>query len=126
MVEVEIEEQPIELAKLLKILDLVQSGGHAKLLIQDGYVWVNDNVCLQKRKKLFAGDRIQFDDTEFLLCASDDIVTHEPKQASAPAPAKPTAPKASSHTPAPAPKPKAKKKKSNRDAVTGRKPISFG
>ena len=49
---VELEEQPIELCNLLKLLDLVESGGQAKMLIADGYVALNGEICLQKRQKV--------------------------------------------------------------------------
>jgi ribosome-associated protein len=48
---VELEEQPIELCNLLKLLNLVESGGQAKMLIAEGYVGLNGELCLQKRKK---------------------------------------------------------------------------
>lgn len=52
----------IELNKLLKILRLVGSGGEANTLIAEGYVKVNQTVETQKRKKLRAGDRIEFEE----------------------------------------------------------------
>ncbi len=51
----------IELNKLLKILRLVGTGGEANTVITDGYVTVNNEVETQKRKKLRAGDRVDFE-----------------------------------------------------------------
>lgn len=51
----------IELNKLLKILRLVESGGMANTVITEGYVKLNGQVEFQKRKKLRAGDKIDFD-----------------------------------------------------------------
>ncbi len=51
----------IELNKLLKIMQLVGSGGEAKQFIDEGMVKVNDKVELQRRKKLRAGDKVEFD-----------------------------------------------------------------
>jgi len=55
------KDEFIELNKLLKLEQLVQSGGHAKVVIDDGLVTVNGEVEMRKRKKLFAGDIIEFD-----------------------------------------------------------------
>jgi len=55
----ELKEDYIELFKLLKVLDLVDSGAHAKMLIADGYVKRNGEVELRKRAKLVKGDVIE-------------------------------------------------------------------
>ena len=112
MIEVQLEEEPIELCKLLKVLDLAEGGGHAKLLIADGYVGVNGEVCTQKRKKMRAGDTLYFNGELFALSAAENMVQRQPKPH----------PEAKTHTPAI----KQKAKKPQRDERTGRKPISFG
>jgi ribosome-associated protein len=50
----------IPLNKLLKLLNLVQSGGEANQRIEEGEVMVNDAVEKQKRKKLRTGDKVTF------------------------------------------------------------------
>lgn len=50
----------IELNKLLKIFNLVETGGEAHRRIDAGEVKVNGAVELQRRKKLRSGDRINF------------------------------------------------------------------
>lgn len=51
----------IELNKLLKILSLVGSGGEAKIRIrEEGEATVNGEVETQVRKKLRAGDQVEF------------------------------------------------------------------
>lgn len=55
----------IELYKLLKILHLSSTGGHGKLLIEDGCVKRNGEVELRKRAKIIAGDIIELD--EYLI-----------------------------------------------------------
>lgn len=57
----------IELNKLLKLLRLVDSGGMAKQVIDEGLVLVNGNVELQKRKKLRNGDRVVFNEIEITI-----------------------------------------------------------
>jgi len=58
--DVEIRDTYIELNKLLKFEGLVESGGQAKQLIADGYVFVNDQECRVVRKKLVSGDVVDF------------------------------------------------------------------
>ncbi len=50
----------ITLDKLLKLMRLVGSGGEAHAVIQEGMVLVNGEVELQKRKKIRAGDKTEF------------------------------------------------------------------
>ena len=57
---VEITREPVELYKILKFEGLVTTGGEAKLLIGDGQVTVNGEVETRKRRKMLAGDMIEF------------------------------------------------------------------
>ncbi|WP_434637915.1 RNA-binding S4 domain-containing protein [Sulfurimonas sp. NW7] len=52
----ELKDEYIELYKLLKVLDLVDSGAQAKMIVADGYVTRNGEVELRKRAKIRAGD----------------------------------------------------------------------
>ncbi|MDO5026778.1 MAG: RNA-binding S4 domain-containing protein [Tissierellia bacterium] len=60
-ISLKIEGQFIKLDSLLKLSGLIDSGGLAKELIQDGQVLVNDQVCLQRGKKIRPEDRVVFD-----------------------------------------------------------------
>ncbi len=51
----------IRLDNFLKLCDAVQSGGHAKIVIQDGDVKVNNETCTQRGKKLHTGDKVEFE-----------------------------------------------------------------
>ncbi len=51
--------EPIELCKLLKIANMVGGGGEAKTMISEGNVLVNNEVVVQKRKKIRHGDVIE-------------------------------------------------------------------
>jgi len=62
MTVVEIRKEPIELYQLLKIANLVQSGGEAKFVISEGLVRVNGNIETRKRKKIVADDIVEFSD----------------------------------------------------------------
>ena len=55
-------EDYITLINLLKIKQLAQTGGHAKLIVDQGLVHVNGEIETQKRKKLKSGDLIKIDD----------------------------------------------------------------
>jgi ribosome-associated protein len=59
---VEIEEEPIELYKILKFENMVQSGGEAKFVIAEGLVRVNGEIETRKRKKIFSGDIVEFEE----------------------------------------------------------------
>jgi ribosome-associated protein len=52
-------EEYIELIKLLKIMRISESGGQAKLMVEDGLVLRNGEPELRKRAKLRAGDVIE-------------------------------------------------------------------
>lgn len=58
MEKILIHTEYIKLDSLLKLAGLVETGGEAKLLIQDGQVLVNDEVCAMRGKKLRAGDTV--------------------------------------------------------------------
>lgn len=55
---VKIETEFIRLDALLKFAGAVGTGGEAKLLIQNGEVTVNGEVCTMRGKKLRPGDRV--------------------------------------------------------------------
>jgi len=52
----------IELHKLIKLLDLVDTGGQAKLLIENSQVFRNGNVETRKRAKILKGEQIRIGD----------------------------------------------------------------
>jgi len=56
----ELKEEFVELYKILKFEGLVESGGMAKQIIADGQVIVNGLVETRKRKKIIAGDKIEY------------------------------------------------------------------
>lgn len=58
----ELKDEYIELYKLFKLLDLVDSGAEAKLLIAEGHVKRNGEVELRKRAKIRDGDVIEVAD----------------------------------------------------------------
>lgn len=51
----------IELNSMLKLMNLANSGGEAKIRILHGEALVNGEVDLRVRKKLRSGDTVEFD-----------------------------------------------------------------
>lgn len=62
ILEFELRDEYIELYKLLKVLDLVDSGAEAKLIIAEGYVRRNGEIEKRKRAKIEAGETIEVAD----------------------------------------------------------------
>ncbi len=57
-------ESYIELNNLLKRFNWVASGGEAKTVIKEGHVTVKGEVETRVRKKMFAGDTVNFGEKE--------------------------------------------------------------
>jgi len=64
MMVFDLKEEYIELYKLLKVLDLVDTGGQAKMIVADGYVIRNGEKETRKRAKIVSGD---------VLIVGDDV-----------------------------------------------------
>ncbi len=62
MNEIKIETDFIKLDSFLKLAALVQTGGQAKMMIADGMVKVNGQVCTMRGKKLRKDDIIEIED----------------------------------------------------------------
>jgi ribosome-associated protein len=63
----ELEAEYIELIKILKYLQLAETGGHAKQMVDSGLVILNGEIENRKRAKLRKGDRLKVFDTEILI-----------------------------------------------------------
>ncbi len=59
MREFKLTSEYIELVKLLKLLQIAQTGGHAKIIIENGEVIRNGEPEFRKRAKLRSGDKIE-------------------------------------------------------------------
>ena len=55
-------DEYIELVKLLKLERISQTGGHAKIMIEEGAVKLNGELEFRKRKKLRPGDIIEVEE----------------------------------------------------------------
>lgn len=61
METIQIHTEYIKLQDLLKLCHLVASGGEGKIVIQDGQVSVNGEVCTMRGKKCRPGDTVELD-----------------------------------------------------------------
>ena len=61
MEKITINTEFIKLDSLLKFAALVGTGGEAKYVISEGMVKVNGEVCTMRGKKIYPGDRVEFD-----------------------------------------------------------------
>ena len=61
--QVKIRTETISLNDAMKFSNAVNSGGQAKMIILDGLVKVNGEVCTVRGRKLRAGDSFQFENT---------------------------------------------------------------
>ncbi|MEE1076331.1 MAG: RNA-binding S4 domain-containing protein [Acutalibacteraceae bacterium] len=57
-----IDTEFIKLDNLLKLAGVAQTGGQAKVLIQNGEVLVNDYPCDMRNKKIRNGDKVETPD----------------------------------------------------------------
>ena len=64
MDSIKIDGEFIKLQDLLKFSGLCMTGGHAKMVVQNGEVKVNGEVCTMRGKKIRNGDIIEFDNKE--------------------------------------------------------------
>ena len=57
----------IKLESAMKLANIIPSGGTAKMVIQDGLVTVNGEVCTMRGKKLYPGDRFEYEGQNYLI-----------------------------------------------------------
>lgn len=67
--KVNISTEFIRLDAFLKLANAVQTGGHAKIVIQNGEVSVNGDDCLMRGKKLRPGDIVSYDGKQYEVSA---------------------------------------------------------
>ena len=68
---IHIETEYIKLQDLLKFAAAVSTGGEAKILIQEGEVTVNGEVCTMRGKKIRPGDDIALRDEHYTVTYAD-------------------------------------------------------
>ncbi len=63
-----IDTEFIRLDALLKFGGALDTGGQAKLVIQDGLVKVNGEICTMRGKKMRPGDRAEYNSVIYEVC----------------------------------------------------------
>lgn len=58
---IEITREYIKLQDLLKLAGLTYTGGEAKVMVQEGLVTVNGEVCTMRGRKIRPGDTVEFE-----------------------------------------------------------------
>lgn len=69
--EIAITSEFIRLDALLKFSGVVQTGGEAKLVIQDGVVFVNGEACTMRGKKIRPGDVVSVNHQTYKVVMDD-------------------------------------------------------
>ena len=64
---VKITTEFIRLDAFLKFKGIAETGGQAKTFIQDGIVKVNGEVETRRGRKLYRGDKIQYDKDTYVI-----------------------------------------------------------
>lgn len=59
--KIEIKTEFIKLDSFMKFAGMVNTGGTAKEIINEGLVKVNGETCTMRGKKLYKGDIVEFD-----------------------------------------------------------------
>ncbi len=57
---IKIKDEFIKLDTLLKLSGACETGGQAKLIVQDGKVTLNGEICTMRGKKIYSGDTVQY------------------------------------------------------------------
>jgi ribosome-associated protein len=67
MQQIKLRDEYIKLGQALKAAGLVDSGVEAKIVITDGKVKVNGKVEIQRGKKLYDKDVVEYRDNRILI-----------------------------------------------------------
>ena len=67
-IPVEISTDYIKLQDAMKLANAAATGGEAKLLIQDGQVSVNGEICQMRGKELYPGDWFAYQGQTYRIC----------------------------------------------------------
>ena len=71
MTTITITTEYIKLQDLLKFANLVATGGEAKIMVQEGQVTVNGEVCTQRGRKIRPGDDVCTNGAHYTVSYAD-------------------------------------------------------
>ena len=70
----EISDEYIELNKLLKAIGLCNTGGQAKMAVEDGLVSVDGETEMRKRRKIKDGMIVKYDNHNIKVVSKNKII----------------------------------------------------
>lgn len=73
---VKISSAVIQLNQLLKWIGVLETGGQISFLLDEGVILVNGTVVHEKRKKIYPGDTVRVEKTDYFVL-HDDEIEHE-------------------------------------------------
>ena len=62
----------ITLDNALKLAGIVETGGQAKLLIKDGLIKVNNEVCIMRGKKLYPSSIFEYENIKYEVLKNEN------------------------------------------------------
>ena len=71
MMTITITTEYIKLQDLLKFAAIAATGGEAKIMVQEGEVTVNGEVCTMRGKKIRPGDDVSIDGEHIAVVYAD-------------------------------------------------------
>ncbi len=66
-IKIKIKTEFIKLDSLLKFAGLVETGADGKLIIQEGRIRVENEVCTMRGKKIYPGMRVQISEIDSVI-----------------------------------------------------------
>lgn len=66
--EIKIKDEYINLAQFLKIADLINSGGEAKIYLQNNKILINGQLDDRRGRKLYKNDLIEINGKRYKIC----------------------------------------------------------
>lgn len=71
MKRISIVTEYITLGQLLKLVNLIGSGGEAKIYLANNVVYVNGEKDTRRGRKIYPGDRVKFGNQEYLIIVDE-------------------------------------------------------
>lgn len=68
MKKIKIKDEYITLQQLLKIADIINSGGEAKIFLANNQILLNGETENRRGKKLFVGDILEINQEKYEIC----------------------------------------------------------
>lgn len=70
--QIKITTEYIQLDQLLKFANVISTGGQVKFLLSEQSIFVNNELCHEKRKKIRPGDVVQVADVGVFEVVSEE------------------------------------------------------